>query len=74
VDKNRRAVTAHADRAVLLAKGRVVFDGAAESLAGQPELLRQHLGRERPAPSAWFGNPAYAFGNREPGRGSYCGR
>jgi branched-chain amino acid transport system ATP-binding protein len=44
VDKNHRAVTAHADRAVLLAKGRVVFEGAAESLAAQPELLRQYLG------------------------------
>jgi ABC-type branched-subunit amino acid transport system ATPase component len=43
VDKNHRAVTAHADRAVLPAKGRMVFDGVAESLAAQPELLRPHL-------------------------------
>ena len=39
VDKNPRAVTA---RAVLPAKGRVVFDGVAKSLAAQPELLRPH--------------------------------
>jgi len=44
VDKNYRAVTAIADRAVVLVKGRTVFDGAAVSLAADPETLRQHLG------------------------------
>jgi branched-chain amino acid transport system ATP-binding protein len=44
VDKNHRAVTAHADRAVLLAKGRVVFEAEVEALAARPELLRRYLG------------------------------
>jgi branched-chain amino acid transport system ATP-binding protein len=44
VDKNHAAVTALADRAVLLVKGRVVFDGTSAKLRGEPELLRRHLG------------------------------
>jgi branched-chain amino acid transport system ATP-binding protein len=44
VDKNHAAVTALADRNVLLVKGRVVFDGSSASLRAQPELLKRHLG------------------------------
>jgi branched-chain amino acid transport system ATP-binding protein len=44
VDKNYRAVTAIADRNVLLVKGRVVFDGGSAALLAQPELLHRHLG------------------------------
>jgi branched-chain amino acid transport system ATP-binding protein len=44
VDKNHAAVTALADRSVLLVKGRAVFDGSSASLRAQPELLRRHLG------------------------------
>ncbi len=44
VDKNYAAVTAAADRNVILVKGRVVFDGDGPSLLAQPELLQRHLG------------------------------
>jgi branched-chain amino acid transport system ATP-binding protein len=44
VDKNYAAVTAIADRNVILVKGRVVFDGDSRSLLAQPELLHAHLG------------------------------
>jgi len=44
VDKNFAAVSALADRAVVLVKGRVVFSGAATDLARDPVLLQQHLG------------------------------
>jgi len=44
VDKNYRAVTAVADRSVILVKGRVVFDGASRELLAQPDLLHRHLG------------------------------
>ncbi|HEY6106209.1 MAG TPA: ABC transporter ATP-binding protein [Anaeromyxobacteraceae bacterium] len=44
VDKNHVAVTAVADRNVILLKGRVVFDGDGPSLLAQPELLQRHLG------------------------------
>jgi branched-chain amino acid transport system ATP-binding protein len=44
VDKNHAAVTALADRSVLLVKGRVVFEGSSTSLQAQPELLKRHLG------------------------------
>ena len=44
VDKNYAQVTALADRAVLLVKGRVVFAGPSPELRRQPELLKQHLG------------------------------
>ncbi|MGE5090195.1 MAG: ABC transporter ATP-binding protein [Candidatus Levyibacteriota bacterium] len=44
VDRNYQAVTAVADRCVILVKGRVVFDGASEALLGRSELLHQHLG------------------------------
>jgi len=44
VDKNYRAVTAIADRNVILVKGRVVFEGDSASLLAQPEVLHRHLG------------------------------
>ena len=44
VDKNWRAVTALADRNVILVKGRVVFEGTGAALRAQPELLNEHLG------------------------------
>ena len=44
VDKNFTAVTAIADRNVILVKGRVVFEGDSPTLLGQPALLQQHLG------------------------------
>jgi len=44
VDKNYRAVTAIADRNVILVKGRVVFEGASRTLLEQPDVLHRHLG------------------------------
>ncbi len=44
VDKNHAAVSAIADRNVILVKGRVVFEGDSPTLRGQPEILRRHLG------------------------------
>jgi branched-chain amino acid transport system ATP-binding protein len=44
VDKNVAAVSALADRAVLLVKGRVVFSGPTARLIAEPDLLRRHLG------------------------------
>jgi len=44
VDKNHAAVTAAADRAVILVKGRVVFEGSSAELRAQPEILHRHLG------------------------------
>lgn len=44
VDKNYAAITAIADRNVILVKGRVAFEGDSETLLGQPELLQKHLG------------------------------
>ena len=44
VDKNYAAVTAVADRNVILVKGRVVFDGDGPSLLAHPDLLQRHLG------------------------------
>jgi branched-chain amino acid transport system ATP-binding protein len=44
VDKNYRAVTAIADRNVILVKGRVVFEGGSKALLTQPEVLHRHLG------------------------------
>jgi branched-chain amino acid transport system ATP-binding protein len=44
VDKNYAAVTAIADRSVILVKGRVVFAGESAALLAQPELLHRHLG------------------------------
>ena len=44
VDKNYRAVTAIADRNVILVKGRVVFEGNSAALLAQPDVLHRHLG------------------------------
>ena len=44
VDRNHAAITGLADRCVILVKGRVVFEGASQSLLAQPGLLQQHLG------------------------------
>ena len=44
VDKDFRALSRLADRAVILSKGEVVFAGAPADLAAKPELLERHLG------------------------------
>jgi branched-chain amino acid transport system ATP-binding protein len=44
VDRNWAAVTAIADRSVILVKGKVVFEGASRALLAQPDLLQRHLG------------------------------
>ena len=44
VDKNHGAVTSICDRAVILVKGNVVFDGTSEEIRSKPELIQQHLG------------------------------
>jgi branched-chain amino acid transport system ATP-binding protein len=44
VDKDFRSLAKIADRAVLLSKGAVVFDGAPTALTAQPDLLERHLG------------------------------
>ncbi|HVM80483.1 MAG TPA: ABC transporter ATP-binding protein [Stellaceae bacterium] len=44
VDKNHAAVTAVADRAVILVKGRVVFTDTAAALRARPDVLQRHLG------------------------------
>jgi branched-chain amino acid transport system ATP-binding protein len=44
VDKDFRNLSKIADRAVLLSKGSVVFNGPPAKLAAQTELLERHLG------------------------------
>jgi branched-chain amino acid transport system ATP-binding protein len=44
VDKNFSAVSAIADRSVILVKGRVVFEGSSDQLRRNPETLQRHLG------------------------------
>jgi branched-chain amino acid transport system ATP-binding protein len=44
VDKNFAAVSAVADRAVILVKGAAVFSGGTAELRAQPELHVRHLG------------------------------
>ena len=44
VDKDFPTLSGLADRAVLLSRGTVVFDGAPSALSAQPELLEKHLG------------------------------
>jgi branched-chain amino acid transport system ATP-binding protein len=44
VDKNFHAVSAVADRAVMLVKGASVYDGPFDELRRQPELHLRHLG------------------------------
>jgi branched-chain amino acid transport system ATP-binding protein len=44
VDKTVTAVTALADRIVILVKGEVVFEGTPAALQADPELMHRHLG------------------------------
>jgi branched-chain amino acid transport system ATP-binding protein len=44
VDRNYRTVMAHADRLVVLEKGRVVLAGASEELQQRPAELGRYLG------------------------------
>ena len=44
VDKNFAAVSAIADRSVVLVKGEVVFEGQSAELKAQPELRSRYLG------------------------------
>jgi branched-chain amino acid transport system ATP-binding protein len=44
VDKTVAAVTAIADRIVILVKGEVVFDGPPADLLGRPDFMHRHLG------------------------------
>ena len=44
VDKNFSAVSAIADRIVILVKGSAVYDGSSAGLRAQPGLHRRHLG------------------------------
>jgi branched-chain amino acid transport system ATP-binding protein len=44
VDKNFGAVSAIADRVVILVKGAVVYEGASTALRAQPELRLKYLG------------------------------
>ena len=44
VDKNFAAVSAVADRAVILVKGSAAFEGSTADLRAQPELRLKYLG------------------------------
>ena len=44
VDKDYRALSALADRVLLMTKGELVFSGTPAELKAQPELLERHLG------------------------------
>ena len=44
VDKNSAAVSAVADRVVIMVKGATVFEGASAELRAQPELHQRYLG------------------------------
>jgi branched-chain amino acid transport system ATP-binding protein len=44
VDKTVAAVTAIADRIVILVKGEIVFEGTPAALKADPELMHRHLG------------------------------
>jgi len=44
VDKDIRALATVSDRSIVLAKGRVVFEGKTTELAARPQLLNRHLG------------------------------
>ena len=43
VDKNHSALTNIADRAVIMVKGKVVFDDTSESLKNNPALIQKYL-------------------------------
>ena len=44
VDKNLAAMQAHADRVVVLVKGRVAFDGSGKTLGSDQQLRNRYLG------------------------------
>jgi branched-chain amino acid transport system ATP-binding protein len=44
VDKNFAALSALADRNIILVKGRVIFEGTSAELRSRPEVLHQNLG------------------------------
>ena len=44
VDKNHGAVTSICDRAMILVKGEVVFNGSSDEVRANPELIQKHLG------------------------------
>ena len=44
IDKTVAAVTAIADRIVILVKGEIVFHGTPQELKARPELMHRHLG------------------------------
>ena len=44
VDKNFAALSALADRNIILVKGRAVFEGSGDELRAKPQILHQHLG------------------------------
>ena len=44
VDKNHGAVTSICDRAMILVKGQVVFDGSSAAVRADPELIQKYLG------------------------------
>jgi branched-chain amino acid transport system ATP-binding protein len=44
VDKDFRALSRVADRAVILSKGEIVFEGTPTALAAEAGLLERHLG------------------------------
>lgn len=44
VDKNHSAVTSICNRAMILVKGEVVFDGSSDEVRADPELIKKHLG------------------------------
>jgi branched-chain amino acid transport system ATP-binding protein len=44
VDKDFRALSRIADKAMILSKGEIVFEGPPAELAGKRELLERHLG------------------------------
>jgi branched-chain amino acid transport system ATP-binding protein len=44
VDKDIKALSAISDRSVILAKGRIVFEGTTADLAAQPDITAKYLG------------------------------
>ncbi len=44
IDKTVTAVTAIADRVIILVKGEIVFQGRPQDLKARPELMHRHLG------------------------------
>ena len=44
VDKHFRALSRIADKAMILSKGEIVFEGPPAELAAKRELLERHLG------------------------------